>query len=97
MPATIDDFRAKYPEFRGVGDNTIAIYLADSLLELDTCVWGTLLSAGQMVLTAHNLALSPFGQNARMMIKQTNGEYTSAYEVAFRRMQREVTSGFRVC
>ena len=95
-PASTADFRTKYPEFRGVADETIATYLADSLLELDNCVWGRKLALGQMALTAHNLALTPFGQNARMMIKQANGEYTSVYEVAYRRMQREVTSGGRV-
>ena len=89
-------FYAKFPEFQGVPQGQIEQYLSDAALEMDACVWGSLFDAGQGYLAAHALALSPFGQNAKAVVKTVNGAFTSMYEVNYRRLQREVSSGFRV-
>lgn len=99
------DFRVRRPEFDGVIDAEVQAALDDAATEIAACKWGALSTVagtvtradvGHMYLAAHNLAVSPFGQNARMAVKQQNGEYTSVYEVGYRRLQREVSAGFRV-
>jgi hypothetical protein len=98
------DFRTRFPEFVDVPDPQITAALSDAALEIAGNVWGTVSTGGvftlgdlgQMYLAAHNLACTPFGQNARMVAKTADGQKTTTYEVAYRRLQREVSSGFRV-
>lgn len=62
-------FRVQFPEFNGVDDAHVNAFLAAALLELDAEVWDVKFDQGHGYLTAHKLALSPFGNNARMVIK----------------------------
>lgn len=67
-------------------------------LEIDQSVWGPKADQGQAFLTAHKLALSPFGQNARMVIKDQKGfDLTTTYQVHYKALVRQVSSGYRVC
>ncbi len=86
-------FRVQFPEFKGVTDALVQAMLDASLLEIDAFIWGAKADQGQAYLTAHKLATSPFGQNARMVSK--NGETT--YEKNYRTLIRQVSSGYRVC
>jgi len=98
--------RAQFPEANGVSDVLVTAMLAAAALELDTSVWGALgqpggpmtkTDQGQMYLAMHKLAISPFGQNAKMAINPKKTGYArTTYGEEFRLLQMSVTSGFRV-
>lgn len=100
-------FRAQFPEFGGnVPDALITVMLGAAALELDTSVWGafgvvggnmTKSDQGQMYLAAHKLAVSPFGQNAKMASDpRRNGYDRTTYGAEFKLLMGGVTSGNRV-
>lgn len=74
-------------------------------LQIDTAIWGayatlptststmTKADDGQRYLAAHKLALSPFGQAARLVAKDGGTTYLTHYK----KLQRQVSSGHRVC
>ncbi len=100
----LSDFRTAFPEMNGVSDALVSAKLAAAALEIDTGVWGgygstgalTLADQGQAYLCAHKLATSPFGQNARMVIKDRMGYESTTYGQEYYKMIRIVSSGFRV-
>ena len=104
--ASLADVRAQFPEFNGVTDALILRMLAASLLELSTVIWGafgpdanglgTKADQGQLYLTAHKLARSPFGQNAKMVMARGEGYQQTTYGREFELLMRGVTSGYRV-
>lgn len=67
-------------------------FIEDTALLIDATVWGAKADIGQRLLTAHHLALSPFGQRARMVNKK--GETT--YGELFKKLEAQVAVGFRV-
>lgn len=99
-------FRAQFPEFGNVSDTLVTAMLGAAFLDLSPCVWGqygvvggnmTKADQGQMYLTAHKLCMSPFGQNARMMVNnKSQGYEKTTYGSEFLLLLRSVTSGFRV-
>ncbi len=87
------DWRVQFPEFAAAPDALVQAFLDASELQVDAEVWGTLFDQGHGYLTAHKLALSPYGQAARLSKK---GETT--YYPHFKEMQAGVTGGWiRVC
>lgn len=98
--------RAQFPEANGVSDVLVATMLAAASLELDPRVWGQLGQAGglmtkadqgQMYLAMHKLAVSPFGQNAKMQVDGKKVGYRrTTYGCEFLLLQTSVCSGFRV-
>jgi hypothetical protein len=80
--------------------------LAAAALEIDQSVWGKLgvlgglmtkADQGQMYLAMHKLAVSPFGQNAKMMVDGKKVGYRrTTYGCEFLLLMTSVTSGFRV-
>lgn len=103
-------FRAQFPEFNGVSDILVNTMLNAAFLELDTSVWGAYgtspsatpggqmskVDQGQMYLAAHKLAVSPWGQNAKMVVGRKSGYFRTTYGEEFALLQRGVTGGFRV-
>ena len=89
---TRTQFRARFPEFKNATDALIDATLAEAALEIDVEVWADRYDAGHGFLTAHKLALSPFGQTARMVSAQGNTTYQKHFEDGV----RQVTNGFRV-
>ena len=89
--ATVAGFRAGYPEFSAAENGLVAAKLNEAIRSCDANVWTSRVDDGVYVLTAHLLAMSPFGQNARM---QSGG--TSTYEARYNRMVLEVALGARV-
>src|SRR4051812_49346462 len=88
----LTQFRTRFPEFDGVADTIIEATLAEALLRLNVTIYGKRIDEAQGYLTAHKLALSPYGQAARLATE--DGKTT--YAVHFKEMQRELTYGFRV-
>jgi hypothetical protein len=99
-------FRAQFPEANGVSDALVATMMAAAALEIDTHVWGamgvpgglmTKTDQGHLYLSAHKLAVSPFGQNAKMMVDGKKVGYRrTTYGCEFLLLMTSVTSGFRV-
>lgn len=89
----VSGFLASFPEFgKGTALTLVGAKLAEATLQVSPSVWGALTDTGIGYLTAHLLALSPSGQNARMVAK----DGVTTYFTHYRRLQRMVSSGFRV-
>ena len=77
-------FLARYPEFARAGLPLVEAVLGECAARLDVGTWGTLFDAGHGLLTAHTLALSPFGQAARMAPKDGVTTYWRQYDELLR-------------
>jgi hypothetical protein len=93
FPLTLSAFFARFPEFKATDTTLVQAAMNDAALQIDSSVWNTLAGVGQGYLTAHRLALSPFGQNARMVAK--DGKSTT-YKTHYDYLVGIVGSGFRV-
>jgi Protein of unknown function (DUF4054) len=93
FPLALSDFQARFPEFKSTDTTLVSTALNDAALLIDRCVWGVLAGQGHGYLTAHRLALSPFGQQARMVAK--DGKSTT-YLTHYERLVGIVGSGYRV-
>lgn len=95
MALSTANFKVLYPEFNATADATVAAKLAVALLSIDTTVWGASADDGQGRLTAHLLAMSPFGTNAGLRVgKESKG--TSVYWSGYQDLRRRVGTAFRV-
>ena len=92
MAVTRASFIVMFPEFTNSNTALVEAHLASAALEVDTEVWGDKADTGIMYLAAHRLALSPYGNSAEMVSK---GGVTS-YQVHYEKLQRQVSSGYRV-
>jgi hypothetical protein len=92
FPLALSDFQARFPEFQDTPTTMVSAALNDAALQIDSLVWGNLAGVGHGYLTAHRLAMSPFGQQARLV--QKDGSTT--YQKHFRDLVGIVGSGFRV-
>lgn len=86
----IDTFLVQFPEFVGVPTGSIGAMLDAAALETDSAVWGAKYDQGRYYLTAHKLASSPYGQNARLAAK----DGTTTYERHLDTLKSQVTIGF---
>lgn len=84
---TLSEFRTRFPEFRQVEDIKVETAIEDATLEMSLDTWGTLYSVGMGYLVAHKLALR---------YEDPQEPNIGNYRKEFARMQRRVTSGFRV-
>ena len=91
MAVSLDAFTTQFKEFQGVDATLLQAQLSAAVLSVDATVWGAKADQGVYYLAAHMLALSPFGQNARMV--DAKGQTT--YWIHFRRLRSEISSGFR--
>ncbi len=89
---TLTEFKIQFPEFRSVPDPLLTATLAASALEHSAEVWGTLLDQGIAYLAAHKLALSPYGNTAKLA--GANG--SSTYYSHWGDLVRKVAQGYRV-
>lgn len=92
MALSRTDFRARFPEFATAADAIIDACLAEALLQTPSDVWGTKADAAQGLLTAHLLAISPFGRTAKLV--SSKGD--STYGQRRREMTRALAAGCRV-
>lgn len=93
FPLAVDDFLARFPEFNGADLSLIDAMLNDAAFEIDPGVFGAVAGSAHGYLTAHKLALSPFGQGARLEIPK-DGKTT--YQTHLKQLVQKVSSGFRV-
>lgn len=85
----VADFRKQFPEFINVPDVLITAMLTAAALEVDPEVWGVKADQGQAYLAAHKLALSPWGNNARLVAR----DGSTTYETHYRRLVVQVARG----
>jgi hypothetical protein len=97
--ATLAQFRSQFPEMRTVSDPLAAAMLGAAALELDLSVWGpygvdgvsqTKADQAQMYLAAHKLAISPYGQAAKMVMDKRSGYDRTTYGAEFKSLMRGV-------
>lgn len=85
LTLTRADFIAAYPEFKSVTSGSFESHRSRALLELPEGVWSADKGAHALkLLVAHQLAMSPGGEDARIKIE---GEWTSTYYLEFKRIR----------
>lgn len=94
MAWTVATFKAVMPEFQNTPNALVQAALDEAFLELDPDIWDDKFDTGWKYLTAHKLAVSPYGQNARMT-ETRRQRYGSTYEMHYRKLMRMVAVGFR--
>jgi hypothetical protein len=92
MAVTLESFVERFPEFEKASASQVEAVLAEARLQIDSEVWGDKTDLGVNYLTAHLLALSPFGRNARL----AKNDRESTYGTHYHNLQLQVHSGFRV-
>lgn len=101
MAITATDFVSSYKEFEEINElapETVAAALLRAQAFCSASVWGDRYEAGVFCKTAHLLAMSPFGENARIA-----GKNETAYGEVFKEMLRAlpirlmVSGGFDGC
>lgn len=92
MAVSVESFLTSFPEFEPAGEGLIAAKIAAGALQVDAGLWGEKADLGVELTAAHLLALSPFGQQARLIAKDGTTTYGNRLHV----MQRQVASGYRL-
>lgn len=80
-------FRVAFPEFQTAPDYLVNGKLGLAALRIAPDVWGDRTNEGHGLLTAHLLALSPYGQQARLISK----DGTTLYGVQYQKILEAVT------
>ena len=83
---------AEYPEFEPAPEPMVRKKIADATNNVDAAVFKTKTDQAIALKTAHMLALSPFGQQARLVSK----DGATTYGIQFMALARSMTPGFRV-
>ncbi len=92
MAVTRRSFLARYPNFEPASKIMIDEALRDAVANVDTGIFGTKTDQAVALKAADILALSPFGQNARMQKK----DGSTVWGQQFLALARSMTPGFRV-
>jgi hypothetical protein len=87
---TLASFLVSFPEFSATDAPLLTAKLAEAEAQIDPLVWGSRSTAGHGYLTAHLLAMSPFGNAAKLVDKKS-----TTYETHYLRLVRIVTAGIR--
>lgn len=87
-------FLVRFPEFGddAAPEDLIDARLADAAARTPASVWGELQAEGHGYLTAHLIATSPWGQQARM----SSDAGDSTYGIERRRLEKIVSAGGQV-
>lgn len=80
MAVTLASFRVHFPEFDGADDSLVQAKLDEAALALDERVFGVRFDEAVRYRAAHTLAISPFGQTARLVAKDGSTTYGSQFE-----------------
>ncbi len=91
---TTDAFRLRFPEFSRLSEEMLLAYVSAAEAELSADVWGSLHGEGVLYLAASNLALTAFGQQAKL----SNGSGHSTYLRRYKDLELFIGCGVaRVC
>jgi len=85
-------FLARFPEFEPASKSMIEEAIDEATRNVDVDVWRDKTDDGVRWKAAHLLAITPFGQQARLMSK----DGSTTYGTHFAQLMRSVTPGFRV-
>lgn len=80
MAVTLASFRVHFPELNAASDTLVQAKLDEAALALDERVFGARFDEAVRYSAAHRLALSPFGQNARMVAKDGSTTYGMQFD-----------------
>lgn len=91
---TLSDFRVRYPEFRTASDAFVQAYLDDAAKSLvgPSYDLGDAYDVAHGLATAHLIAVSPAGKNARMV----NDDGTTQYGKTLSEMMRARVVGISI-
>ena len=78
--ATVAVFLQGFPEFQGVPTPQIQFHMNGATAQVDPAFWGGKTDDGIYFLTAHRLALSPWGMNARLAEPDKATTYWQHYD-----------------
>lgn len=92
MEITPDVIREAWPEFEDTPDNLIEMKISEASVRVNADRWGDSTWVGRLYLTAHLLAVSPYGRDARLSAK----DGSSTYLEQFKTFQRAIVGGPRV-
>jgi Protein of unknown function (DUF4054) len=76
---TVEEFRARFAEFRTAGDPLVESVLAEATRRVAPEVYGELTNDAVGYLAAHLLAISPFGKNMRLEDDKSETTFWSEY------------------
>jgi hypothetical protein len=82
FPLDIATFRSRFSAFAGQtpSDALVQAKLDEAEEQIDATVWGTKAEDGHANLTAHLLALEPFGTDARLVAKDGSTVWGTRHE-----------------
>lgn len=83
MTVSVASFKVAFPEFQKAGDPMLEAQLALVELEVSDSFEDSR-DLAVMLRLADNLALSPFGRDARMIPKGVDNAFSSTYGVRYR-------------
>lgn len=91
-------FVVQFPEFAATNAPQVEAHLAAAELEIDREVWADKGDQGQMYLAAHKLALSPYGNNAEVVLKNSEPSHhgQTTYGVHYDAMAMAVGGAWRM-
>lgn len=91
--STVAEFRAHFPEFQNAPETLIQAKLNEATLEVDPDQWGPKTDSGIRYLTAHKLALSPWGTAARLAVQTKMGTIVTTYQTHYESLVAQVYKG----
>lgn len=85
MAITRASFVQQFPEFEEINAEPMCQPMIDrcltsALMFVDAAVWGARFEAGVLYKAAHLLAMTPFGENARLQGDRTSSVYSVVFE-----------------
>lgn len=90
MAWTADTFQARFPEFDGTPDETVAAVLAEATRRSNPAVFGDRLDDAVGLLAAHLLSVGAYGQQARL---EAGAAAETTYLAEWKRLAREAGGG----
>jgi hypothetical protein len=90
MSLKLVTFRARFPEFANLPDATLLDAIDRGAAQSDATIFGDLVDESTGYLAAHFLALSPYGQQARLV----GANESTTYYIHWRRLANKKAAGW---
>lgn len=89
---TVQTILDNHPEFFGCPEIMIQTAIDDAIVRVDPNMYLKTVDQAVRLLACHHLALSPYGQQARLV----SADGTTTYKLQFNELRGEAAIGFRV-